>query len=547
LKKEFERADADNSGTINFAEMSSYLVSLGYSEQIVKQVFGLHVEISKQTFHQSLKRWGPSVELARAIDTKMKEDEAKAQDSNTYPLESLTTRDVLMLMRFNGLGQFCRAFRSNSVDGSLLATVEVAEELAEIGVNTKLHRKKLFHLIRGWKESTQMVTRDELEEAEKSCGSSLVDASSRMRSSPDIQRAEFMRVGLATAAYELMRRLNSILAGYLCKSSLQFRQQHWKSKDLYAEVADICDDMANLDSQYAILTTLFVFGRYFAFQHLTTRSMSVFMDERCPVHIYPTLLNSIRFAFTGEGINLSMDFLGKEQHPEWKLGPVASGIFQVMSYEQTEIGESMLEKADNAAGFRCLSFIEFKAKYKASKEFRRVFSRVSTTCDMLHSQDSVRFYCACPKNKVWLKKQYCGRVVWLHNQLCTLVWQLDHNLVLKSSSLQVDQQALQDQVEILIREQEIRDLMKGFQRKLMCKSIFTKWLAEHGQMYEGCKDVSNHSECLIGNCTVHVDKVMAPKLEVKKSYGVEARREMLHRVSVAPAVPRMHISKSSVN
>jgi len=387
-----------------------------------------------------------------------------------------------MLMRVNGLEKFCKSFRDQSVDGSLLSMVESADDLTEIGVNTTLHRRKLYNLIRNWKESTQMVTREELEEAEKMQLSYMNRASTTSTSSVDDVRSQFaehIRVSLSTAAFMLMRRMRGIYKGYLIKASPEFRQAHWQSKKAYRDPRS-CADMAQLDSTYAIMTTLYAFGRYLAFHMLANKNMSVFMDDNCVVNMYPSLTRAVEFSLSGEGIDLRT-VVGSMQHPKWELGKVPSGIFQVLGYEQIEIGESMLVPDEKTElGCRCLSYVEFKRKFEKERSFRIVFSRLHTSCKMLHTKESVHLYCEdAKKGQLLLANEYRGRVVWLHNQLCTLVQQLDHNLMLRSRALNVDnQQVLQDRIEKLIVEQEIQDLMRGYQRKLMCDSVFMRWCTE---------------------------------------------------------------------
>ena len=164
-ERHFCLADKDEDGKITIKEIQEFLESKGYKNTVVDSAFGGGISstyqqsvMNKKDFEQLWREWGPSVKLASLLQEKMKEEESEQRFTNTFPLESLTTRDVMMLMRVNGLGMFCRAIQNMGVDGSLLAMVESEDDLDEIGVNTKLHRRKLFQLIRNWKESTQMVS-----------------------------------------------------------------------------------------------------------------------------------------------------------------------------------------------------------------------------------------------------------------------------------------------------------------------------------------------------------------------------------------------------
>ena len=164
-ERHFCLADKDEDGKITIKEIQEFLESKGYKNSVVDSAFGGGISstyqqsvMNKKDFEQLWREWGPSVKLASLLQEKMKDEESEQRFTNTFPLESLTTRDVMMLMRVNGLGMFCRAIQNMGVDGSLLAMVESEDDLDEIGVNTKLHRRKLFQLIRNWKESTQMVS-----------------------------------------------------------------------------------------------------------------------------------------------------------------------------------------------------------------------------------------------------------------------------------------------------------------------------------------------------------------------------------------------------
>jgi len=500
-EQHFKKADADGNGEIDSNEIKAYMLEYGYQDAIIKSVFGEGaVKLNRDAFLRIWRDWGPSVILAKDLADKLKRDEVDNTVPNTYPLHTLTTRDVLMLMRVNGLGMFCRDFRDQGVDGSLLSMVESPDDLKEVGVHTALHRRKLFRMISGWKESMQMVTREELEEAEKMqlchVGNDLKSGKS---SDPRILLAEHLRVQLATASYMLLRRVRSISKGYLCKSNACFRKSHWECKTVYGKS---CDEMASLDSEYAIKTTLYAFGRYLAFHLLAMKNMSIFMDDACLVNIYPTMLRSIEFAMSGEGIDLQR-LGGCAQHPTWGLGKVPSGLFQLMSYDQTEIGEAMLVKEDdNVLGCRCLSFIEFKQKYDKDRIFRKIFSRLNLTCQMLHAKENLKLYCEGAKSGVMLRVEHRGRLVWLHNQLCSLTLQLDHNLALRQQSVVYDdQETLWHTLEELKMEQEIQDLMNGYQRKLMCDSIFIKWMNESPSV-DVEKDLKADSKRLVNAQTV---------------------------------------------
>lgn len=499
--------------------------------------------MGKADFEKLWREWGPSVRLASILMEKMRDEETEQRYANTFPLESLTTRDVLMLMRVNGLGMFCRGFRDLSVDGSLLSMVECPEDLTEIGVNTKLHRRKLFHLIRNWKESTQMVPREELEEAEKMQLSYIEDSrvvsrsARRSGSVPSgfssqedvrIQFAEHIRVSLSTAAFMLMRRMRGIYKGYLLQTSEAFRLAHWNNTKVYRD-SNTRDEMVRLDKKYATMTTLYSFGRYLAFHLLAMKNMSVFMNDGSPIHIYPSLLRSVEFSMSGEGVDLQK-LMGPAKHPKWELGVVPSGVFQLMSYEQTEIGESMLVPDDKTElGCRCLSFVEFKKRYEKERDFRVVFSRLSMSCKALNSEKSLDLYCK-DGTSIVLKNEYRGRVVWLHNQLCSLVQQLDHNLALRSRDVTVsNQQDLHDTIERLIVEQEIQDLMRGYQRKLMCDSVFSRWCTEvatkNPQKIEkgSLSGALNHASKL--SIPDRVEKVIYRKRQVSM-YGIERQSSL---------------------
>ena len=290
-----------------------------------------------------------------------------------------------------------------------------------------------------------------------------------------IQFAEHIRVSLVTAAFMLMRRMRGIYKGYLLKTSESFRMEHWNKNTKIYQDSNTREELVRLDGTYAILTTLYSFGRYLAFHHLAVRNISVFNDA-CPIHVYPSLLRSVEFALSGEGIDLGK-MKGAAQHPKWELGSVCSGIFQLLSYEQTEIGECMLvPDTTTEMGCRVLSYTEFRRKYEKDRGFRKVFSRISMSCKALHSEKSIGLYCKDGNDSIVLSNEHRGRVVWLHNELCILVKQLDRNLSLRSRDLTTrDQESLYELIESLIAEQEVQDVMRGYQRKLMCDSIFCNW------------------------------------------------------------------------
>ena len=335
-----------------------------------------------------------------------------------------------------------------------------------------------------------------------------------------IQFAEHIRVSLATAAFMLMRRMRGIYKGYLLKTSESFRMKHWNKNTKIYQDSNTREELVRLDGTYAILTTLYVvlerakrenptfiihllmrssakmpillslvhgislectlehrysFGRYLAFHHLALRNISVFNDA-CPIHVYPSLLRSVEFALSGEGIDLHT-MKGAAQHPKWELGSVCSGIFQLLSYEQTEIGECMLvPDTTTEMGCRVLSYTEFRRKYEKDRSFRKVFSRISMSCKALHTEKSIGLYCKDGNDSIVLSNEHRGRVVWLHNELCILVKQLDRNLSLRSRDLTTrDQESLYELIESLIAEQEVQDVMRGYQRKLMCDSVFCEW------------------------------------------------------------------------
>lgn len=511
-EQHFRLADKDGSGEVDTVEIQAYMRENGYTPNIVKSVFcDIGMKLNMAAFTRIWKEWGPSVALARDINEKLRQAEAANTVPNTYPLHTLTTRDVLMLMRVNGLGMFCREFRDQGVDGSLLSMVETAEDLEDVGVTTALHRRKLFRMIRSWKESMQMVTREELEEAEKMqlCHVSN-DLKSGKSNDPRILLAEHLRVQLATSSYMLLRRLRTICKGYLCKSNSHFRKSHWENKTVYREASE---QMALLDSEYAIKTTLYAFGRYLSFHLLAMKNMSIFMDDACLVNIYPTMLRSVEFALSGEGVDLR-SLSGSAQHPTWGLGKISSGIFQLMSYEQTEIGESMLvPEEEKVLGCRCLSFVEFKKKYEKDRCFRRVFSRLALSCQMLHERTNLHLYCVSPpRSGVLLRNKHRGRVVWLHNQLCSLTLQLDHNLALRQQSIVYDdQETLWSTLEGLKMEQEMQDLMNGYQRKLMCDSIFCKWYSEQPSEVE--EDLKEDSSRLLNAQAISLKQASSTKRE----------------------------------
>merc|ERR1712065_81763 len=100
----------------------------------------------------------------------------------------------------------------------------------------------------------------------------------------------------------------------------------------------------------------------------------------------------------------------------------------------------LVKEDDNVLGCRCLSFIEFKQKCDRDRIFRKIFSRLNLTCQMLHAKENLKLYCEGAKSGVMLRAEHRGRLVWLHNQLCSLTLQLDHNLALRQQSVVYDDQ-----------------------------------------------------------------------------------------------------------
>ena len=201
----------------------------------------------------------------------------------------------------------------------------------------------LYDVITTTKTITQQqiqVTRQELEEAEKMQLSYIEDSRyTSTHSTKDrkdgkmvqddvrIQFTEHIRVSLVTAAFMLMQH-----AWYIQRISAQdkrilsygtLEQEH---KDLprleHSRRARKIGQNLRYSHDSVLLWTLSCISSF------SSRNISVFNDA-CPIHVYPSLLRSVEFALSGEGIDLGK-MKGAAQHPKWELGSVCSGIFQLV-------------------------------------------------------------------------------------------------------------------------------------------------------------------------------------------------------------------------
>ena len=164
-ERHFCLADKDEDGTITIKEIQEFLESKGYKNSVVDSAFGGGISstyqqsvMNKKDFEQLWREWGPSVKLASLLEEKMRDEEERTEIHKHVSVGESHDKRCDDVDAENGLGMFRRAIQNMGVDGSLLAMVESEDDLDEIGVNTKLHRRKLFQLIRNWKESTQMVS-----------------------------------------------------------------------------------------------------------------------------------------------------------------------------------------------------------------------------------------------------------------------------------------------------------------------------------------------------------------------------------------------------
>ena len=141
-KQHYHLADKDADGMITTKEIREFLLNKGYKPLVIDKAFTDSRTKSSMTmkdFENLWKEWGPSVKLASILEEKMRDEETEQRYANTFPLESLNTRDIMMLMRVNGLGMFCRAFRDLGVDGSLLSMVESTLTLKRFDVGVRVH------------------------------------------------------------------------------------------------------------------------------------------------------------------------------------------------------------------------------------------------------------------------------------------------------------------------------------------------------------------------------------------------------------------------
>jgi predicted transcriptional regulator len=79
------------------------------------------------------------------------EPSLSANHSVATPLTKLTVAQVGELLAQNALSQYIEVLQTNEADGSLLDVCEEIDDLLELGITNKLHRRKLFHLIQVWK------------------------------------------------------------------------------------------------------------------------------------------------------------------------------------------------------------------------------------------------------------------------------------------------------------------------------------------------------------------------------------------------------------
>ena len=243
-----------------------------------------------------------------------------------------------------------------------------------------------------------------------------------------IQFAEHIRVSLATAAFMLMRRMRGIYKGYLRKTSESFRLAHWNNNTKIYHDSNTREELVRLDGTYAVLNDFVFIWTLSCIPSFSSEKHWYSTMRLDPV--YPCLLRSVEFALSGEGIDLGK-MKGAAQHPKWELGSVCSGIFQLLSYEQTEIGECMLvPDTTTEMGCRVLSYTEFRRKYEKDRSFRKVFSRISMSCKV-YTRRSLLVCTAGRNDSLFLSNEHRGQLFG-HNELCILVKQLDRNLSLTS-------------------------------------------------------------------------------------------------------------------
>lgn len=95
-----------------------------------------------------------NLELLKKVDLKVHQNpRGELNIANPDDIQSWSMGDVAEVLRFCHLEMYVEIFRSETIDGSLLSSLN-ADALKSLGVENPLHRQKLLKIISGWLPKT---------------------------------------------------------------------------------------------------------------------------------------------------------------------------------------------------------------------------------------------------------------------------------------------------------------------------------------------------------------------------------------------------------